>query len=70
MSSIREGDIIGEHYVTLYNVLGETTELSHQLESRRDLTNGILMAAKFIAAQPNGLYTIEDLMTDVLSTGK
>lgn len=67
ISSIREGDIIGEHYVTLYNALGETTELSHQLESRRDLSNGILMAATFIAAQPNGLYTIEDLMTDVLS---
>ncbi|AIQ45796.1 hypothetical protein R70723_07815 [Paenibacillus sp. FSL R7-0273] len=70
ISSIREGDIIGEHYVTLYNALGETIQLSHQLESRRDLTKGILMAAAFIATQPNGLYTVEDLMTNVLSNGK
>ncbi|AIQ51437.1 4-hydroxy-tetrahydrodipicolinate reductase [Paenibacillus sp. FSL R7-0331] len=70
ISSIREGDIIGEHYVTLYNALGETIQLSHQLESRRDLTNGILMAATFIATRHNGLYTVEDLMTNVLSNGK
>ncbi len=64
ISSIREGDIIGEHYVTFQSTLGETIEMAHKLESRRQLADGVLMAAEFVSSRENGLYTIEDLLKD------
>lgn len=47
-SSIRAGDIVGDHTV-LYAGEGERIELVHRLHSRQALINGAIRAARFIA---------------------
>ncbi|HHW01520.1 MAG TPA: 4-hydroxy-tetrahydrodipicolinate reductase [Thermoanaerobacterales bacterium] len=59
--SIRAGNLVGEHTV-IFGGEDETIELSHTLTSRRVLAAGALRAAKFIAVQSPGYYTMADLV--------
>jgi len=63
-SAIRGGDIIGDHTV-MFAAAGERIEISHKSSSRAGYAAGALRAARFLANQPRGLFT----MTDVLGLG-
>jgi 4-hydroxy-tetrahydrodipicolinate reductase len=63
-SAIRGGDIIGDHTV-LFAGVGERIEISHKSSSRAGYAEGALRAARFLAGQRCGLFS----MTDVLGLG-
>jgi len=60
-SSIRGGNIVGEHTVQFYGE-NETFEIKHTSYSRTVFAEGALKAAKFIVKQENGLYDMNDLI--------
>ena len=60
-SSIRGGNIVGEHTVKFYSPY-ETFEISHTSYSRSVFAEGALKAARFIINQPAGLYSMDDLL--------
>ena len=59
-SSIRGGNIVGEHVVQFFGEF-ETFELKHTSYSRNVFAEGALKAAKFVVTMPNGLYHMEDM---------
>ena len=59
-SSIRGGNIVGEHSVQFYGA-HETFEIKHTSYSRDVFAEGAIKAAKFIVDKPNGLYNMDDL---------
>ncbi len=63
--SIRGGTIVGEHEVRF---LGEDEEISirHEAYSKRVFANGALRAASFLLLKKNGLYSMEDLVSEML----
>jgi 4-hydroxy-tetrahydrodipicolinate reductase len=69
--SERMGDVIGEHRIT-FSLKEEQITLCHQAISRTLFAKGALRAAKFLAAQPNGFYSMDELLRDGESyaTGK
>jgi 4-hydroxy-tetrahydrodipicolinate reductase len=60
-SVVRGGDIIGDHRL-IFAGPGETIELSHHAQDRSGFARGALVAARWVAGRPPGLYA----MTDVL----
>jgi 4-hydroxy-tetrahydrodipicolinate reductase len=60
-STIRAGDIVGEHTV-MFASEGERIEITHKASSRATFANGAVRAAKWLAAQPPGLYTMQDVL--------
>ncbi|MEY4768272.1 MAG: hypothetical protein RL637_911 [Pseudomonadota bacterium] len=60
-STIRAGDIVGEHTVMFANE-GERLELTHKASSRMTFANGAVRAAIWLADQPNGLYDMMDVL--------
>ena len=60
-SSIRGGNIVGEHTVQFYGE-NETLEITHKSYSRQVFAEGALKAAKFIVTQKVGLYDMKDLV--------
>ena len=62
MSSIRGGNIVGEHIVQFFGEF-ETFEIKHTSYSRNVFVEGALKAAEFIVNQPNGLYNMDDLVS-------
>ncbi len=63
--SIRGGTIVGEHEVRF---LGEDEEISirHAAYSKQVFAQGALRAARFLLTKENGLYTMEDLVSELL----
>ena len=61
ISSIRGGNIVGEHQV-IFAGHDETVILTHRAQSREIFAVGALRAARFLAGKPAGLYTMEDLL--------
>jgi len=59
--ALRGGDIVGRHTVGFYND-GEFIELHHTATSRDTFAKGAIKAAKWLAAQEPGLYTIDDCL--------
>ncbi|AJC88310.1 4-hydroxy-tetrahydrodipicolinate reductase [Campylobacter insulaenigrae] len=59
--SLRGGDIVGSHRVGFYNE-GEFIELNHTATSRATFAMGAIRCAKWIVAQDNGLYDINDCL--------
>ena len=57
----RGGDIVGQHTVGFYND-GEFLELSHTATSRETFSKGAIRAAKWLAEQKVGYYTINDCL--------
>lgn len=60
-SSIRGGNIVGEHTVKFYSPY-ETFEITHTSYSRSVFAEGALKAAKFIISKEAGLYNMDDLL--------
>lgn len=60
-STIRAGDIVGEHTV-MFASEGERIEITHKASSRATFANGAVRAAKWLAQQPAGLYSMQDVL--------
>lgn len=60
-SSIRGGNIVGEHSVLFFSD-DESLEIKHIAYSRAVYAKGALKAAKFIINKPAGYYTMNDLI--------
>ncbi len=60
-SSIRGGNIVGEHSVQFYGV-HETFEIKHTSYSRDVFAEGALKACEFIANKTPGLYGMDDMV--------
>ena len=61
ITSIRGGNIVGEHSVQFFGP-NDTFEIKHTSYSRTVFAEGAIIAAKFIVNKPNGLYTMNDLV--------
>ena len=59
--SLRSGDVVGEHTVS-FGTLGERLELTHRAHSRDTFARGALRAARWVAGQPPGLYSMADVL--------
>jgi 4-hydroxy-tetrahydrodipicolinate reductase len=60
-SSIRGGDIVGDH-TALFAGNGERIEITHRASSRATYAEGSLRAARFVIARDSGLYGMEDVL--------
>jgi len=59
--AVRAGDNPGEHTI-LFGLLGESIELTVRATNRDCYALGAFAAAKFVARQPPGLYTMNDVL--------
>lgn len=62
-SSIRAGDIVGEHNVILASC-GERIELAHRATDRAIFARGALAACSWLAGRKPGRYTLDDMLAD------
>ena len=60
-STIRGGDIVGEHTV-MFAGDGERLEITHRAQSRSNFAQGALRAVSFVHGKPPGLYNMNDLL--------
>jgi 4-hydroxy-tetrahydrodipicolinate reductase len=60
-STIRAGDIIGEHTV-LFADIGERLEITHKASSRMTFAKGAVRAALWLGCQKPGLYDMQDVL--------
>ena len=60
-STIRAGDIVGEHTV-MFADEGERIEISHKATSRMTFATGAVRAACWVKGQPTGLYDMQDVL--------
>ncbi|MDI9336452.1 MAG: 4-hydroxy-tetrahydrodipicolinate reductase [Gammaproteobacteria bacterium] len=60
-SSVRAGDIVGEHTV-VFATAGERIEITHKSNSREHYAKGGLQAAQFVQTQAPGLYDMSDVI--------
>ena len=60
-STIRAGDIVGEHTV-MFADEGERVEITHKATSRMTFANGAVRAAVWLKDQKSGLYDMQDVL--------
>lgn len=60
-STIRGGDVVGDHTV-LFAGLGERIEITHKSGSRMPYATGSLRAARFLAGRSAGLFDMQDVL--------
>ncbi len=60
-STIRAGDIVGEHTV-MFADDGERLEITHKASSRMTFANGAVRAAVWLANKETGLYDMQDVL--------
>jgi len=60
-SSVRGGDIVGDHTV-LFAGMGERVEITHKATSRSTFAMGALRAARFLKDKKNGVYDMQDVL--------
>jgi 4-hydroxy-tetrahydrodipicolinate reductase len=60
-STIRGGDIVGDHTV-LFAGLGERIEITHKSASRMPYASGSLRAARFLKGRRSGLFDMQDVL--------
>lgn len=60
-SSLRAGDIVGEHTVT-FATAGERVEITHRATDRITFARGALRAAEWLVGRPAGLYGMRDVL--------
>jgi len=61
MHALRGGDVVGEHTVAFVGQ-GERIELTHKAHNRDNFARGALVAARFAAKAPPGLYDMQDVL--------
>ncbi|MCA8997728.1 MAG: 4-hydroxy-tetrahydrodipicolinate reductase [Planctomycetaceae bacterium] len=59
--ALRTGDNVGEHQI-VFGMMGETLEVYVRGHTRDSYAYGALTAAKFVAAQGAGLYSMNDVL--------
>jgi 4-hydroxy-tetrahydrodipicolinate reductase len=60
-STIRGGDIVGDHTV-LFAGEGERIEITHRSASRMSYALGALRAGRFLADKSHGLFDMQDVL--------
>lgn len=60
-STIRAGDIVGEHTV-MFADEGERLEITHKASSRMTFANGAVRAALWLQGREKGLYDMQDVL--------
>ena len=60
-STIRAGDIVGEHTV-MFADEGERIEITHKATSRMTFAKGAVRAAIWLSDKPAGLYDMQDVL--------
>lgn len=60
-STIRGGDIAGEHTVMFIGE-SERIEITHRATDRKIFANGAIRAAKWLSGRPAGLYDMNDVL--------
>jgi 4-hydroxy-tetrahydrodipicolinate reductase len=60
-STIRGGDVVGDHTV-LFAGIGERIEITHKSGSRMPYALGSLRASRFLAGRKNGLFDMQDVL--------
>ncbi len=60
-STIRGGDVVGDHTV-LFAGIGERIEITHKSGSRMPYALGALRAAHFLGRRRNGLFDMQDVL--------
>ncbi len=60
-STIRAGDIVGEHTV-MFADIGERLEITHKATSRMTFANGAVRAVVWLSTRENGLYDMQDVL--------
>jgi len=60
-SSIRGGDVVGEHTVTFF-MEGERVEITHKASSRMTYANGAVRACQWLTNKANGLYSMQEVL--------
>ena len=60
-STIRGGDIVGDHTV-LFAGPGERIEITHKSSSRMTYAQGSIRAAQFLMTQKSGLFDMQDVL--------
>lgn len=61
LHAVRVGDNVGEHTI-IFSALGETIELVHKAHSRDSYARGAIQAARYLADQPPGRYSMKDVL--------
>jgi 4-hydroxy-tetrahydrodipicolinate reductase len=61
ISSVRGGDVVGEHRVLFFGT-GEFLEIRHYATSRKCFARGTLAAVRFMVGKPPGLYSMRDVL--------
>jgi len=61
VSSIRAGDIVGDHTI-LFAGGGERIELTHRAHSRDSFAQGTIQAIRFVTEASEGLYNMFDVL--------
>jgi 4-hydroxy-tetrahydrodipicolinate reductase len=59
--ALRTGDNVGEHTI-VFGLMGETIDLTVRSHTRDSYAYGALAAAKFVARQTPGLYSMADVL--------
>lgn len=60
-ATVRGGDIVGDHTV-MFAGIGERIEITHKASSRATFALGALRAARFLKANPAGMYDMQDVL--------
>ncbi|SJL82140.1 4-hydroxy-tetrahydrodipicolinate reductase [Vibrio palustris] len=61
-ATIRAGDIVGEH-TAMFADIGERVEITHKATDRMTFANGAVRSAIWLSSQPNGFYTMSDVLS-------
>lgn len=61
IKAIREGEIVGDHKVVFESSV-DKIELFHSAKTRDIFAQGAVVAAKWVAGKPAGLYSMEDVL--------
>lgn len=63
--AVRGGSVTGEHEVSFYGN-GEQLILTHRAENRTLFSQGAIKAANFLSGKPAGLYSMQDVVKEIL----
>jgi len=61
VSSLRTGDVVGEHTV-MFGGPGERIELTHRAASRQAFAAGVIAAVRFVRGRKPGFYSMSDVL--------
>jgi 4-hydroxy-tetrahydrodipicolinate reductase len=65
VNSVRVGGVVGRHEV-IFGLPNQTVRLVHESISRKAFGQGAIFAAKWLVNKPKGLYTMENIITQMM----